>query len=166
MTKLFASLILLSLTVACNNGFEKQKPKKTTRPEVRQETDSFSINQDYIQLVNEVRINKGLTPMSYLTIIEDIARGHSKGMALHTRPFGHMGFTARCRWLRNRMGRHRQCAELVAMGQKNIKAVFRAWMKEPKHREEIERPGFTHTGLGLFKDERGVVYWTQMFIEL
>lgn len=34
------------------------------------------------------------------------------------------------------------------------------------HRRELENPAFTHTGLGIFKDGKGVIYWTQMMVRL
>jgi uncharacterized protein YkwD len=164
MTNMFWSLILLSSVVACGDGFDKKA--KTGRTQESQEDGSFSINQQYLQMVNEYRISKQLRPLTYQPIIEEIALGHSKGMGLHVRPFGHMGFSVRCRRLRNRLGKVLLCGEIVAMGQKNIKEVFKAWITSPKHREELEHPLYTHTGLGIYKDERGLGYWTQMFVEL
>lgn len=165
MIKLFWILILLNLAISCGDGFEKNKPK-TGRTQDSLEVDTFSINQDYLLMVNDHRISKGLRPLNYHFIIEEIAKSHSKGMALHTRTFGHMGFSIRCRRLKNRLARIHKCGELVAMGQKNIKAVFKSWISEPKHLEEIEQVQYTHTGLGIAKDERGVMYWTQMFVEI
>ena len=164
MTNLFWSLILLSSLVACGDGFDKKA--NTGRTQESQEEDTYSINQQYLQLVNEHRISMQLRPLTYQPIIEEIALSHSKGMGLHVRPFGHMGFSVRCRRLRNRLGKVQLCGEIVAMGQKDIKDVFKAWMTSPKHRDELENPRYTHTGLGIYKDELGLGYWTQMFVEL
>ncbi len=165
MTKIIWCLILMSLASACGDGFEKNKPKKH-RSQNAQEVDTRSIAQEYLDLVNNHRINIGLRPLTYNIVIEEIARGHSKGMALRSRPFGHFGFSLRCRQLKRRIGPHTKCGEVVAMGQKTPQRVFDAWMNSAGHREEIENPDFTMTGLGLYKDEKGLIYWTQMFIEL
>jgi hypothetical protein len=45
-------------------------------------------------------------------------------MASHARPFGHVGFSVRCRRLKNRLGRINLCAEIVAMGQKEHPVMF------------------------------------------
>lgn len=165
MTKLSCFLILMSLLASCGDGFEKQK-KKTYRSQDGQEIDTFSLNQQYLELVNQHRIALKLRPLTYNPIVEEIALSHSKGMASHGRPFGHVGFNIRCRRLKNRLGQIKLCGEIVAMGQKDIKSVFKAWMDSPKHREELEQEAFTHTGLGIAKDVRGVRYWTQMFVEI
>lgn len=165
MTKLLSILVLLNLALACGRGFDDEKPNRG--PEIQsQEVDTFGINQKYLQLVNEHRIGLGLTPVNYHFIVEEISKSHSKGMALHSRPFGHMGFSLRCRRLKNRLGKHKKCGEIVAMAQNDYKAVFKVWIEHPKHRLEIEDPRYTHTGLGMYKDEDGVRYWTQMFVEL
>ena len=147
-------------------GVSFDKKANTGRTQESQEEDTYSINQQYLQLVNEHRISMQLRPLTYQPIIEEIALSHSKGMGLHVRPFGHMGFSVRCRRLRNRLGKVQLCGEIVAMGQKDIKDVFKAWMTSPKHRDELENPRYTHTGLGIYKDELGLGYWTQMFVEL
>jgi uncharacterized protein YkwD len=165
MTKLILSFILLILVTACGDGFEKEKVKNDPTQEGL-EVDTFIVNQDYLLMVNEHRVSLGLRPLNYHFIVEEVAKSHSKGMALHTRTFGHMGFSVRCRRLKNRLGKIHKCGELVGMRQKNIHAVFKSWMSEPKHRQEIEQSKYTHTGLGIYKDESGVLYWTQMFVQL
>jgi uncharacterized protein YkwD len=165
MRKLFLILAFMGLMTSCGDGFDKKDSAKNPPQQNAQEVDTFGVNQDYLQLVNDHRIEMQLRPLTYHSIVEEIAKSHSKAMAGYVRPFGHIGFTVRCRRLKNRIGKIKLCGELVAMGQKNIQAVFKAWMNEPKHREEIERPSFTHTGLGIYKDARGVRYWTQMLVE-
>lgn len=167
MTKFLTGLILMSLAVACGKGFEKQKSKKETNRQEQDSEDSISIQAlQYLDLVNAHRVKMKLAPLTYNPIIEDVARSHSKAMALGSRPFGHMGFSSRCRQIKNRLGPYVLCGEIVAMGQKNPKEVFRAWLNSPRHRREIENPDFTHTGLGIVKDNKGTIYWTQMMVEL
>ena len=165
MIKLLFGLIILVLAVGCGDGFEKKKPSQQNTQE-GQRVDTFTVNQNYLQLLNDHRIGLGLRPVTYNSIVEEISKSHSKGMALHTRTFGHMGFSLRCRRLKNRLGKIRKCGEIVSMGQKTVRDVFNAWLNSPKHRSEIEQASYTHTGLGIYEDESGVTYWTQMFIEL
>ncbi len=157
-------LTLLVLGAACGKGFKQDDSESSSR--ASQESDSYSINQQYISLVNEYRIRKKLTPLSNQVIIEEAAEAHSKGMALHTRPFGHYGFSLRCRRLYNRLGSTKACGEVVAKGHKSAKEVLNAWLKSPIHRQHIEASYYTHTGLGVHKDSNGEMYWTQIFVEL
>jgi len=166
MWKLLSALILLNLALACGGGFEKKKTKKTGQTQEAQEIDATTLNQMYLELVNDHRNKLGLEQLTYHHSIYEISYIHSKGMGLHTRPFGHTGLSVRCRRLKNRMGRLKLCGEIVAMGQKNIKDVFQAWLDSPKHRDAIEDPHYSHSGLAVYTDLRGVKYWTQMFVEL
>ena len=166
MLRLISYLVLMNLAMACGRGFDKDKDVNTGSTQEAQEVDPSTFNLEYLELVNDHRNSLGLDPLTYNAIIHEISLTHSKGMGVHSRPFGHTGFSMRCRRLKNRLGRTKLCGEIVAMGQKNVKEVFRAWMNSPKHREEIEQPRFTHTAVAVYTDLRGVKYWTQMFVEL
>jgi uncharacterized protein YkwD len=143
MWKLLSCLILLNLALACGDGFEKKQAKKTGQTQEAQEIDASTLNQMYLELVNDHRNKLGLDQLTYHASIHEISYSHSKGI-----------------------GRIKLCGEIVAMGQKNIKAVFQAWLDSPKHREAIEEPRYSHSGLAVYTDVRGVKYWTQMFVEL
>jgi uncharacterized protein YkwD len=166
MIKTLWILILLNLAISCGHGFDKEKLPRPFSGQESQEVDSYSVNLEYLELVNEFRISIKLRPLEHHSILEDISYSHSKSMGLHTRPFGNAGNRLRCRRLKNRLGRIKQCLELVAMGQKDVKGIFDFWINTPKHREILEQPNLTHTGLGFYKDVSGVIYWTQMFVEL
>jgi uncharacterized protein YkwD len=166
MIKMFLWVILLSLATSCGRGFVKKKTTNTTTQREAQEVDTFYLNQEYLILVNNHRIGLGLTPLIYHSYIEEIAKAHSFNMAIRSKPFGHLGFASRCRRLRNRLGDMNNCGEIVGMKQKNIKLLLQAWLKSPEHKQEIEHPLYTHTALGISKDEKGFIYWTQMFVEI
>jgi len=166
MIKMFLCLILLSLATSCGRGFVKKKTPTTTTQQESQEVDTFNLNQEYLGLVNDHRIGLGLTPLTYHSYIEEVAKSHSFSMAIRSKPFGHLGFSSRCRRLKNRLGRINYCGEIVAMKQKDIKSVFQSWLDSPEHRQEIENPLSSHTALGIAKDDKGNIYWTQMFVDL
>lgn len=165
MTKLLMSLILLNLTLSCGKGFDKKSNQQRTQ-EAQEVDNTFSLNQEYLSLVNEYRINHKLKPLTYNPILEDIAEEHSKGMATHSRAFGHMGFSNRCRKIKKRVAPHKLCGEIIAMGQKTPKAVLKAWIDSPKHLQEIQQQRYNTTALGIYKDSEGVIYWTQILVEL
>lgn len=166
MIKTLRIVALLAFAISCGDGFDDNKNHGLRRGQNSQETDAYSVNIKYLELVNEYRINKKLRPLDHHPIIEEISLSHSKSMGLHTRPFGHAGLNLRCRRLKNRLGRLKNCTELVAMGAKNFNSVFEFWVSLPKHSELLDQPNITHTGLGIYKDSGGVIYWTQMFVEL
>jgi uncharacterized protein YkwD len=167
MKKFFAGLALMSLAMACGQGFKKEASKKESNPQQQDTQDNVTaFTLQYMDLLNEHRIKLKLRPLTYNLIIQDVAKAHSQAMAQKIRPFGHLGFTQRCRQIKNRLGPYVLCGEMVAMGQKTPKETLKAWLNSPRHRQEIENSEYTHTGLGLYKDNEANLYWTQILIEL
>jgi uncharacterized protein YkwD len=54
-------------------------------------------------------------------------------------------------------------AENVAYGQLSAKAVVDGWLKSAPHKKNIEG-NYNLTGIGLAKDRKGVIYFTQIFL--
>lgn len=120
-----------------------------------------------LDLVNDHREKMGLGRLLYSDVVELTAQNHSVRMSKRYFPFGHVGSTLRCRSILQTLGLDRGslCGENVAMGQESPDEAFKAWMNSPEHREAIEDERYTHTGLGIFEN-RGTIYWTQIFIRI
>jgi uncharacterized protein YkwD len=165
-------MILMLFIQGC--GRESSQPLKQESPQAEEvlEGEEFfdksipTLNEQYLELLNEHRLSLNLRPLTLMVQIEEVSHSHSRAMARRLRPFGHFGFSLRCRELKSKVGPFRRCGEVVAMGQKTPVALLRAWLNSPGHREEIESPHFTHTGLGIARNSQGVIYWTQMLLEL
>lgn len=121
-----------------------------------------------LDLVNDHREKMGLGRLAYSEVVELTAQNHSIRMSKRYFPFGHMGSTLRCRSILKALGLElgSLCGENVAMGQESPEEAFEAWMNSPEHREAIEDGRYTHTGLGIFENARGTIYWTQIFIRI
>lgn len=120
----------------------------------------------YLTLVNNHRAKLGMRPVEPSPHIEKVAVDHSRQMARGRQFFGHTGWKQRCGEIKEKMGHGNLCGEIIARGQKNAHAVFRAWLNSPPHRQVIEGRRYTHTGLGYYKDLKGTINWTQLFLEL
>lgn len=133
-----------------------------------EEKGSLDEADELLGFVNEHRERLGLKNLAYSRVIEVTAQNHSARMARKYFPFGHMGSTLRCRSILKQLGLERGslCGENVAMGQETPMEAFEAWMNSPEHREAIEDERYTHTGLGIFTDPSGTIYWTQIFIRI
>lgn len=107
----------------------------------------------------------GLRPLIYSGIIEGLAIEHSKEMALGNRAFGHLGWKERCKLLKTKL-KSKSCGEIVAVGQENDGEVLESWLSSPPHRDSIEKPDWTHTGVGVFQNKKGRLFWTQIFLKL
>jgi uncharacterized protein YkwD len=121
-----------------------------------------------LDFVNDHREKLGLGRLLYSEEIEVSAQNHSVRMSRKYFPFGHMGSTLRCRRILRALGLDKGslCGENVAMGQETPEEAYLAWINSPEHREAIEDERYTHTGLGIYRDGGGVIYWTQIFIQI
>lgn len=168
---------LLSLCLSCQKvssshsrlviekSTEDRSPAQVEEP--KSEDKELSTTEEFMQLVNDHRQSLGLGTLTYSEDIETTAFIHSRRMARKFIPFGHMGSKLRCQTVLSilELDEGALCGENVAMGQEDAKSVFKAWMESESHRQAIEDGRYTHSGLGFYKDFRGRIYWTQIFVD-
>jgi uncharacterized protein YkwD len=123
-----------------------------------------SANQRAILIyINEYRHKRGLGPLRMNYLMSEEAAKHSRDMARHAVPFSHQHFANRI----NRLFRQiKQCeggAENIAYNYKNAQDVVRNWLASYGHRRNIEG-NYNLTGIGLARDRRGKIYYTQIFL--
>ena len=56
-------------------------------------------------------------------------------------------------------------AENIAQGQQTPQQVMNSWMNSPGHRNNILSPSYYQIGVGVAKDSKGNLTWTQMFVK-
>ncbi len=123
-----------------------------------------TMNSDIINGINDYRKTKGLPPLRLLALAASEAAKHSSNMASKKVPFGHAGFNDRAVAIANELHGTSSTGENVAFGKMTSKQVIDAWLKSPEHKANIEG-NFNYTGVGVAKDSRGVVYYTQLFVK-
>jgi uncharacterized protein YkwD len=146
--------------------------KKTAAPSGSTRTAAYrdrvisisTMNADIINDVNEYRKSKGLPPMHLLAIAASEAAQHSKNMASKKTAFGHAGFNQRALAIANELHGTSATGENIAFGKMTSRQVIDAWLKSANHKANIEG-SFNYTGVGVAKDSRGVVYYTQIFVK-
>ena len=121
------------------------------------------MSADIINGVNAYRKTKGLPPLHLLALATSEAAAHSNNMASKKVPFGHAGFNQRAIDIANELHGTSSTGENVAYGKMTWKQVIDAWLKSPEHKANIEG-NFDYTGVGVAKDSKGVVYYTQIFV--
>jgi uncharacterized protein YkwD len=148
---------------------EKTTSHTSASPPVRTATyrdkviSTATMNADIINAVNEYRKTRGLPPLHLLAIAASQAAGHSSNMAAKKCAFGHAGFNQRAIAIANELHGTSSTGENIAFGKMTSKQVIEAWLKSPDHKANIEG-AFNYTGVGVAKDSRGVVYYTQIFV--
>lgn len=116
--------------------------------------------------INVWRIKHQLKPLALNNHLSQEAKQHSQNMAAHKIAFGHDGYQkrfARCfKALHKKSGAG---AENVAYNYKSAEIVVREWLKSPGHLKNI-RGDYTLTGIGIARDKKGKIYFTQIFMRV
>ena len=121
-----------------------------------------SYEKEVIRLVNEIRAQNGLKPLTYDWELSRVARYKSqdmkdKGYFSHTSPTYGSPF----QMMKSFGLSYRSAGENIAKGQTTPQAVVNAWMNSAGHRANILNASYTHIGVGYVAEGN---YWTQMFI--
>lgn len=122
-----------------------------------------NMSADILRHINVYRKTKGLSALTTLEVANDQAAQHSKNMALKKTAFSHNGFEERIAAISKTAGTMRAAAENVAYGQLSAKEVVEGWINSPGHKKNIEG-NYTLTGIGVYRDNKGVIFFTQLFM--
>lgn len=124
--------------------------------------DVLSFEKEVVRLVNNVRAQNGLMPLTENWQLSRVARYksqdmHDKKYFSHTSPTYGSPFDM----IRNFNIKFNYAGENIAMGYTTPAAVVDGWMNSSGHRANILNKNFTQIGVGYVASGH---YWTQMFI--
>ena len=126
-------------------------------------TDDSRMQKEILHYINQYRTTHGLSKLTLVDTISKEATQHSREIARHQIPFGHVKFNDRMNRLYKTIHESTGGAENVAYNYKNAKEVVRQWLLSPGHRHNIQGH-YNLTGIGVARDERGRIYYTQLFV--
>lgn len=137
---------------------------KKAAPAPRLSTASIApaLEDQILVLINQHRKQKGLPALENNVVIGVEARRHTVSMASHKTPFGHNGFSYRTKVITSKIPGITATAENVAFGSKTAREVVDGWLDSPGHKKNIEGR-FRLTGIGVARDDKSVLYFTQIF---
>lgn len=126
------------------------------------DTSVTAYEQEVIRLVNEIRAENGLKPLTYDWELSRVARIKSQDMK-DNRYFSHTSpvYGSPFQMIRSFGISFRSAGENIAKGYSTPRAVVNGWMNSSGHRANILNAGYTHIGVGYVS---GGNYWTQMFL--
>ena len=121
-----------------------------------------SFEREVIRLVNEIRVQNGLKPLTEHWELSRVARYKSQDM-VDNRYFSHTSPTygSPFQMIKAFGLSFRTAGENIAYGQRTPQAVVNAWMNSSGHRANILNAAYTQIGVGYVAAGH---YWTQMFI--
>jgi uncharacterized protein YkwD len=117
--------------------------------------------------INEIRQQNGLNPLQKNERLAQVARNYSQTMARenffsHTGPDGDTS----AQRVRSAGLSYRVVGENLfksTNAPQPVQLAVKGWMNSPGHRENILRPVFTQTGIGIWRDGN-TYYITQLFM--
>lgn len=140
---------------------EQEKPETPEQGENNSSVHAYVLR--IVELVNEERAKAGLKPVTLkedVTAAAQVRAVESEISFSHTRPNG-TGFATA---LKEAGVSYRGAGENIAWGQKSPEEVMKGWMNSAGHRANILNERFTTIGVGYHQNNKGVNYWSQLFI--
>lgn len=125
--------------------------------------ETSSMEGSILYYINEHRHTVRLASLQTLAAATKLAYTYSKNMATVKTGFGHPGFDKRIDNIKQTVGFITASAENVAYGQLSAKELVKGWLNSPGHKKNIES-NYQLTGIGWYKDKKGVIYFTQIFL--
>jgi uncharacterized protein YkwD len=122
----------------------------------------LNMTKDILYYVNLHRKSIGRKALELNNVESSLAVQHSINMASYKTPFGHDGLNERAKIISKQLGKITVAAENVASGDMTAKEVVDGWLNSPGHKRNIEGD-FTLTGIGVAKNNKGIIYYTQIF---
>lgn len=113
--------------------------------------------------VNKYRHSRGLKPLRMNAYMSKEATVHSLDMANKKMAFSHKDFDKRIKRIYEKVQYCRAGSENIAYFKISPREVVRKWLTSPGHRKNIEG-NFNLTGVGIARDKKGWVYYTQIFL--
>src|SRR5882757_6236276 len=162
-----ALIIIILSDVGCAKKTTPSPSATTSRPEARENASPLppggnSMENSILYYVNLHRRSIGLGALQMNGVESSVAAQHSRNMASGRTQFGHDGAKSREKAISRQIGPVLSMGENVAYGERSAKEVVDDWLASPGHRRNIEG-NFKLTGIGLARDRKGQIYFTQIF---
>lgn len=154
---------LISLNTQISNPNLIYPGQRINLPDIN---DVTSIENQVIQLVNQERTARGISPLRANLQLSRVARYKSQDM-LNNNYFSHISpvYGSPFKMMESFGIRFVAAGENIALGQRSPQEVMNSWMNSPGHRANILSEAFTEIGVGYAKGPTGRNYWTQMFVK-
>lgn len=154
----FLNVFILILVFSCS-------PKLSTSealPSAKGHVTTGNMEESILYYINDHRHSLGLVSLQPVAEAARQAYRHSKDMADRKTDFGHEGFDQRIQAIKQQSGWISASAENVAYGQLSAREVVNGWLNSPGHKRNIEG-NYRFTGIGVYKDRKGITFFTQIF---
>jgi uncharacterized protein YkwD len=150
---LLVILVAFAIPAVYGDDSKSEKPFKLTEDE-----------QTIFDLTNKAREKEKLPPLKLNPLLCKVARAHSANMAKQERMAHELDG-------KNPSQRMKEAGYQASWGGENVamadgettENIFKMWMDSPPHRANILKDKFKEIGVGVAKNAKGEVYYTQVF---
>jgi uncharacterized protein YkwD len=152
MLRSLSALALLCLFVAVGPAQEKAFKLEATEKML-------------LELTNAERKKECLPPLKVNALLFKAARGHSKNMAEQGKLDHELDEKKPLDRIKETGYRFGRAGENIAFGADNLPLtdIMKLWMESEGHKANILNPDFTEIGLGIARNDKAEVYYTQVF---
>lgn len=149
--------IILFLLTGIVIASDAADPKSPMPPLTRQE-------QTILELTNEERAREKIGPLVINAVLTRVARAHSANMLRQGEMKHELDGKRPAQRVDEAGYDYKRVAENIAWTDGvSLKEVMKNWMESKGHRENILNPGFDEIGVGIAKNDKGEMYFTQVF---
>ncbi len=121
-----------------------------------------SIEQEILTLVNAHRISIGIDELSYNEVAHDYANQHTD-YQISKGSISHDNFSLRASKI-SELTEAKLVAENVAKDFETADGAFQGWYESSSHKSTMEGD-FTHTAVSVKRNDKGKLYFTQIFFK-
>ncbi|WP_352398323.1 CAP domain-containing protein [[Clostridium] aminophilum] len=160
-----------SSSTSSTYSVKKQKTKTTSADDedvnnnksVSLDDDALSEYADeVIDLINEVREDHGVAPLSDNSILMDIAQERAEEIVENYSHYNSDGSKAYVEMMKDYGYNYSECAENITKGNTSPEAAVKAWVGSAGHKKNLLNKTFKETGVGVV-EVKGKLYWVQVF---
>ncbi len=161
--KMFRALLPLAILFTMVSCSSDDSETNSAKEAVVTNYNYNDVELKIVQLINNHRVNVGLSPLEVINHISYKSEGHNEYM-IEKQTISHDGFQQRSQNIINTLGAEK-VAENVAYNYVTAESVVAAWKNSPGHLANIEGD-FTHFGISVTVDEQtGRKYYTNIFMK-
>jgi uncharacterized protein YkwD len=138
-----------------------------TAAEEKKEPSRLELSRDekaLLELINKERAGQKLPALQPNRILFEVARAHSANMARQGKMEHELDGKTPAKRVEAAGYDYQRVGENIAWSDgETLAQTVKRWMDSKPHRENILREGYTETGVGIVRDGKGEVYYTQVF---
>jgi uncharacterized protein YkwD len=151
--RLFVVVIVGSAVLAC-----------AAEPRAKSKLTLSSDEQMILELTNQARAKEDLPPLKPNAVLFEVARAHSANMAKKAEMNHVLDGKTPAQRVDAAGYPYGWVGENVAYSDGvQLKEVFKGWMESQQHRENILRDKYEEIGIGIARNDKGEMYYTQVF---